>query len=138
MKVTALAIAQAFVDVAQTTSAADLPHLADAAAVLLVRQGLRKDARTFPSIVERVWQKREGVVPVRLTSVSGAAGFAVAEIAEVIRSSLHKPCVVEEYADPSILGGLLLRIGDERFDATIAGSLKALSDRLLQPITVLS
>jgi F0F1-type ATP synthase delta subunit len=134
MKVTALTVARAFVDVAKATHRDELPALADAAVALLASYGLLKAARTFPALVERVWQRGEGVVPVKLTTVSGDAGEVKEEILHIVKTALKRPCVLEEHADPSVLGGMMLSIEDERFDATLRGALSNLAEQLTAPI----
>lgn len=136
MKVTALAIARAFVDLARTTPSGDFSALADAAATLLASHGLLRESRTFPSLVERVWQKQEGVIPVTLTTVKGHAGPVKEELLAIVRNAIKRPCALSERADPGIVGGLMLSIGDERFDCTLRGALGQLSARIMQPITL--
>ena len=138
MKVNALSIARAFVDIAKSLAAEDQGALADAAIHLLVEQGLLKECRTFPALVERVWRKQEGIVPVHLTTTTGNAGPAAQHLLRIIESSLKKSCVLEEWADASIVGGLLLSVGDERFDATLRSSLVHLASRLLEPLPLSS
>ncbi|PIR50187.1 hypothetical protein COU79_00790, partial [Candidatus Peregrinibacteria bacterium CG10_big_fil_rev_8_21_14_0_10_54_7] len=99
---------------------------------------LLKECRTFPALVERVWRKQEGIVPVRLTTTTGNAGPAAQHLLHIIESSLKKSCVLEERADASIVGGLLLSVGDERFDATLRSSLVHLASRLLEPLPLSS
>ena len=136
MKVTALAIARAFVESAKTMPEKDIPALADAAAALLGAHGLLKDSRTFPSLVERVWRTQEGVASVRIDTRTGDAGPLKKEITSIVEAALKRPCVLEERADPSLLGGLVLKIEDERFDASLRGALTALSSLILQPVSL--
>lgn len=136
MKVTALSIARAFVDTAKTVHKDEIPALADAAVALLATHGLLRAARTFPALVERVWQKEEGVVPIRITTVTGHAGAMKDEVLHIVKTALGRPCAVEERADPSILGGVMLGIEDERFDCTLRGALVELAARVTQPISL--
>jgi len=135
MKVTALMIARAFVDSAKTLPAAEIPALSDAAAALLGQHGLLGESRTFPALVERVWKQQEGITSVRITTRTGDAGPAKHEILKIVQDNLKRTCVLEERADPGILGGLELLIGDERFDATLRSALTGLSARITQPVT---
>ncbi len=136
MKVTALSLARAFVDTAKTLPAEEHVALADAAAHLLAAHGLLKDARTFPALVARVWREQEGIVPVRIVTKTGDAGSVKKDILSIVESSLKRHCVLEERADPAILGGFLLSVGDERYDATLRGALHQLSARLTQPVSL--
>lgn len=135
MKVTALAIARAFVESAKTTPEKELPALADAAASLLGTHGLLKDSRTFPALVARVWRVQEGVASVRIETRTGDAGPLTKDILSIVESALKRTCILEERANPALLGGLILSIEDERFDASLRGALTALSARIAQPVS---
>jgi len=135
MKVTALAIARAFVESVKTLPEKEIPALADAAAALLGTHGLLKDSRTFPQLVERVWRTQKGMAAVRIETRTGDVGPLKQEIKSIVESALKQPCDLEERADPSILGGLILKIDDERFDASLRGALTELSTRIIQPVS---
>lgn len=134
MKATALAIARAVVHVGMKLPKEELPALLDATASFLIAHGLMKAARTFPVLLEREWLKQEGVVSVKLTTVAGHAGKAKDDILAILQGALKQGCLLEERADPAIRGGLLLTVGDERFDCTLRGALTELASRLTQPI----
>jgi len=133
MKMTAASLARAFVETARTLPEAEIPALAEAAAHILIAQGLFKDAHIFPRMVEREWFKRDGTVPVKITTAE-SAGTLKKDIAHVVEQALKRSCSVEEHADPSLLGGILLQVGDERYDATLRGALRDLSAQLIAPI----
>jgi len=134
MKVSALAIARAVASIGKTLPAGDLPLLMDAAASMLIEQGLIRDARIFPDLLKRVWLKEEGAVAATLTTMNGSAGKATAELHSLLESSLKRTCLLEEQADPGILGGMLLSVGDERFDLTLRGALTDLTRTLSAPM----
>lgn len=136
MKVTSLAIARAVVHVGHTLPAEELPALLDAAASFLIAHGLIKDARTFPVLLEREWLKQEGVISVKLTTMTGHAGKTKDDILAILENALRRTCLLEERADPLVRGGLLLTVGDERFDFTLRGALTDLAHRLSAPIPV--
>ncbi|MDD5040902.1 MAG: F0F1 ATP synthase subunit delta [Candidatus Peribacteraceae bacterium] len=134
MKMTAASLARAFVETAKTLHESEMHALADAAAHILIEQGIFKDAHIFPRMVEREWFKRTGAVQVSITTAGSSAGTLKKDIAQVVEQSLQRSCLVEERADPSLLGGILLEIGDERYDATLRGALNSLSVQLTAPI----
>lgn len=136
MKITASSLARAFAETAKTMGEEDIPALADAAAHLLISHGLFKEAHIFPRLVEREWLKQRGAVPVKiLTAGKDSAAFRK-EIADAVERSLKRPVAVEEQTDPSLLGGVLLQVGDERYDATLRGALHQLSAALSAPIAL--
>lgn len=136
MKLTPRAVARAVVSVGRTLPAEELPALLDAAASLLIGRGLMKAARTFPALLEHEWLKQEDAVSVKLTSTTGHAGHAKDDILAILQGALKRTCFLEERIDPAIRGGLLLTVGDERFDATLRGALTELASRLTQPIPI--
>jgi hypothetical protein len=136
MKVTASTLARAFVDIAQTLPAAEVPALADATAAFLVFHGLSRHAPLFPRLVEREWLKREGAVSAKMITTSGRAGKFREEVLTLVQDALRRPCHLEEIADPSVLGGVLLTVGDECFDATLRGALTDLAQKLAAPVPV--
>ncbi|MDD5751260.1 MAG: F0F1 ATP synthase subunit delta [Candidatus Peribacteraceae bacterium] len=135
MKVTALAIARAFVESAKSLPEQELSALADAAAALLGTHGLLKDSRTFPALVDRVWRTQEGIAAVTIETRTGDVGPMKKDILSIVEHALRRKCVLEERANPALLGGLILSVEDERFDASLRGALTTLSARITQPVS---
>jgi len=136
MKMTAASLARAFAETAKTLPEAETPALAEAAAHILIEQGLFKDAHIFPRMVEREMFKRDGAVQIRITTASKDSVSFKKEIVLAVDQALKRSCSVEEQADPALLGGVLLQVGDERYDATLKGALKDLSTQLTAPISL--
>lgn len=134
MKVTVANIAQAVVDAARMQPVEEIGVLADAAAEVLKRHGLLSESRKFLTLVDRLWQKQEAVTSVKLISPKGDSGQLKKQLQAAVEAALNRRCVIEETADPTIIGGLVMRVGDERFDATVRTALNELSDRLAEPI----
>lgn len=134
MKMTAASLARAFVETGRTLPEAEIPALADAAAHILIEQGLFRDAHIFPRMVEREWFKRDGAVQVKITTSGKETSAFKKEVGHAVEQALKRSCFVEEHADPSVLGGVLLQVGDERYDATLRGALSDLSAKLTAPI----
>ncbi|MFH1444484.1 MAG: F0F1 ATP synthase subunit delta [Candidatus Peregrinibacteria bacterium] len=133
---TPVSLARAFVDVAKTLPQDEIPALAEAAAHLLLQQGLLKAAQTFPRLVEREWFRSTGEVQIRITTMSGHAGTLKKDVAHIVEQTLKRSCHIEEQTDASVLGGVLLQIGDERYDATLRGALADAAARLTKPIPI--
>jgi len=136
MKVTALAIARAVASLGKTLPANDLPAMLDAAASLLVAQGLLRDARTFPDLLKRVWLKEEGATAVMLETATGSAGKTKDDLQLLLQTVLRQKCIVEERANAHLLGGMILSVGDERFDLSLRGALTGLTRTLSAPISL--
>jgi F-type H+-transporting ATPase subunit delta len=134
MKVTVSLLSRAFVDTVRMLPVEEHARLADAAASLLQFHGLLHDSHKFVSLVEQMWQKQEGIVPVSVTTVSGTLGSQLKQLLSAIESSLKRSCVPDEHADPSILGGVRILVEDERFDCTLRSTLNDLASRIAAPI----
>lgn len=129
------AITQATVDVADTTPQKDLPALADAVLRLLDRCGLSHKRAVFFRLLRRTLTKEKAALPLALVTASGDAGTHGASIASLVHQTLRKPVELEESANPALLGGALIAYGDERFDASLRGSLTSLHRHLSSPLS---
>jgi len=136
MKITAASLARAFAETAKTVPETELSALADAAAHMLIEQGLFKDAHVFPRMVEREWARRDGMVQVKITTAGKDAASFKKDVAHAVEQALKRSCQVEERSDATLLGGVLLQVGDERYDATLRGALSDLSAKLTAPIAL--
>ena len=128
MKVHAKDIARATVDLLESTPTAQHEALCDAALALLERHGLRREVQVFPRILKRLLMQRDRRVSFR--TPSGHTGAAGKTIAGALEKALGHPVIFEEEADPDLLGGALLTVGDERLDASLRGALRTLEAHL--------
>lgn len=128
------AIAQATVDTARTIPKKNLPALADAALRLLDHHGLSNKKTLFHRLVRRAVASEDALLPLSISTPSGSAGKHAESIASFIRLSLGKPVDIRESADAHLLGGALLAYRDERFDASLRGTLTALHRHLSSPL----
>lgn len=129
------AIAQATVDVAVTTPHKDLSALADAALRLLEQKGLAPKRTMFLRLLRRTFMKKKTVLPLTLATPSGNAGPHRESIASLTHTVTGKPVQLQESVDQTLLGGALIAYGDERFDASLRGSLTSLHRHLSSPLS---
>ncbi|MBI1812509.1 F0F1 ATP synthase subunit delta [Candidatus Peregrinibacteria bacterium] len=135
MKPTPEDIAQAFVESCQGLPPEQFPQVCDAVLSLLDSLGLSSAIRTFPRLVRAAWMRSGGAIPATFTSATGALGSERAEIVSSLEQALKRTIDVEEAADPRLIGGIRVRVGDERFDATLRGALDRLTADLLLPVS---
>lgn len=128
------ALAQATLATARTIPKTDFPALADAALRLLDQHGLSAKKNLFHRLVMRAAAREDAVLPLSIATPSGSAGKHAESIASFLRLSLGKPVDVRESADAHLLGGALLAYCDERFDASLRGTLTTLHRRLSSPL----
>ena len=90
------------------------------------------DRRRSPYIMEtaRAYVKRSresrGILEAKVT---------VIEVLRKLQEITGKECVIEEQVDPSILGGMIIQVGDTRIDGSMARRLEELKKSLLNAST---
>ena len=76
---------------------------------------------------------RFGRIEVDVYTVDGALDAAQLEqLAQKVKGRLGKDPVFHQYADPSMIGGLVLRIGDQLIDGSVRGQLRGMRESLLE------
>lgn len=74
-------------------------------------------------------QERLGRVEVDMYTVDGAASDEVlATVRERVKDAFGKDPVLHQYADPSMIGGVKLRIGDQLIDGSVATQLRSMRE----------
>jgi F-type H+-transporting ATPase subunit delta len=81
---------------------------------------------------DQMVQEEFGRIEVNVYTATAAQPAELDAIRQRLKSVLGKEPVVHAYAEPSMIGGLKLQIGDRLIDASIASSLRKLRDRLNQ------
>lgn len=74
-------------------------------------------------------QARLGRVEVDMFTVDGkASDEVIATVRARVREAFAKDAVLHQYADPSMIGGVKLRIGDQLIDGSVATQLRGMRD----------
>ena len=103
----------------------------DAALQFLVQNGFSLTAlQALPKAVAREMRTRKKIVPARLSTPTGHAGAAAPRLVSALEKTLNARVDLTEQADPLLLGGATLAVGDERLDASLRGALKQLHSHL--------
>lgn len=66
-------------------------------------------------------------------SVTSAVSLSEAELSKIVKTleqSLHKEILMEQIVDSSLIGGVIVRVGDKVYDNSIRSSLERLSRHL--------
>ena len=134
MKAFLQAFALAVVEKARTLPKSDLPALADAVFRLLEQRGFSSKRTLFFHLLQHTLAHENVTLPLSLVTPSGNAGKHAESIASFVHLALGKPVDLQESADPTLLGGALLAYRDERFDASLRGSLALLHKHLSSPL----
>jgi F-type H+-transporting ATPase subunit delta len=88
-----------------------------------------KRLRLIPAIAEALKQgadQRGGVLRAKVTSAAPLTEMYVAKLTAALEARFHKTIVVERSVDPTLLSGVVTRVGDTVID----GSLKSRLDQL--------
>ncbi len=100
----------------------------------LVKLLLRKDRLVLaPQIAahfRRMLNDYRGIATARVTSAVPLDDRELAAVAGHLSTMTGRKVVVEPTVDPSIMGGIVARVGDQLIDASVKGRLEALKRRL--------
>ena len=75
-------------------------------------------------------RNERGQVQARITSAVALSNEELLKIIKTLEQSLHKEILAEQIVDPSIIGGVVVRVGDKVYDNSIRSSLDRLSRHL--------
>ena len=80
---------------------------------------------------ERLMDQKLGKVEVDVTVATELTGEQLDEVKNRVSRALSKDAVVHQYVDESILGGMVLRVGDKIIDTSVKKQLDQLKQRLM-------
>lgn len=131
MKYTAKDIARALADMAgQKDGESHLSAHIDDALKLLRLHNPGRSVRSFPTLVERALRRAGKEVSAQLITPTGDAGESAQAIEKTLKDVLKKDIVLNQVADPTMIGGAVLIVGDELYDVSVPGALTHLSEYL--------
>ena len=81
---------------------------------------------------ERKYELQQGKRRVQVVSAVPLTDEAVAAIRRRLQEALHFEPILETTVDPSLLGGLIIQVGDTRYDSSLRTRLNQLHVRLRQ------
>lgn len=97
---------------------------------LLVAKGRSRGARFVALSFNRMADQAEGRVVAQVTSAVDLTAAQIENIAQSLSGSLGKNVTVKAEVDPAILGGLVIRVGDELLDGSLRNRLRRLQRQL--------
>lgn len=80
--------------------------------------------------VKRLWQKERGVIQVKVLSAKAITPPAAAALRSDLTDRLGGEVALELEVKPHLMSGLVLTIGDRRYDGSLKARLDALSTAL--------
>lgn len=133
MKITSSIIARTLVDAADTQDVSALPELCDAALVILRKRCPYVPLRTFFVQVERLVRRRQGDRIAILSTPKGSSPQA-GDVLSALKAALGKPVSLEEVANPDLIGGAVILLGELRIDRSVRRALADLHAVCMEPI----
>lgn len=94
----------------------------------------RRRLGLLPAIARRLRSladERNNVLRAKIVSAGSLSETYFNQLKHRLESSFGKRVIVEHEEDPSLLGGILVRVGDNTFDGSLRGRLEELERRLL-------
>ena len=108
----------------------DVQPLALNLAKVLIAKGRSLEARYVAISFGEMVDEREGLAHARVTTAVELTPAQVTAISDRLGRALNKRVETTTVVDPSILGGLVVRVGDQMVDGSIRSRLKALRREL--------
>jgi F-type H+-transporting ATPase subunit delta len=100
--------------------------------LVLNRKGRLAELLAIEDAYDALEQEAFGRVEVDVFTASGSVDEATkSTLAADLRKSLGKDPVMHFYADPAMIGGLKIRIGDQLIDGSVAAQLRRMRSALL-------
>lgn len=133
MKTTARQYAQVLYDLTK-----DKSQESTDAVVLNFAETLKKDRKLkmFDEIIEKfegIYNKENGIVKVKVTSVRELNNDQIKSLEEFVKSKYEaKEVEITQIVDEKIIGGLIVKIGDDVIDASVGGRIDKLKNDLLK------
>jgi F-type H+-transporting ATPase subunit delta len=88
----------------------------------------------LPQIAEqyiRLYKQYKGIQTAIITSAVGLDDNLRAEVYKIIKENLNSEVELVEKVDRNLIGGLVLRVGDKQYDASIASELRKIRQTLM-------
>ncbi len=102
---------------------------------LFVNTVIRKGREAFLPLIAkeviRMYNEQHNIASAIVTTAAAVDANVLADIQKTLESKTGKKIVLEMEVDPSLIGGLVVRMGDSLYDASIAKQLKNIKKELV-------
>ena len=98
---------------------------------LALRRGRIEDLPRIAAEFRRLDDERQGIVHATVTSAAELTQDEVRELTTRLERSTGGRIALDVEVDPSLLGGLVVRVGDRLIDGSVRGRLERLRNQLL-------
>jgi len=111
-------------------------ELAEAFVTILGRRDRLEVLRPAAVKFRNLLNIRKGLLEVHATTADPLDPQRLAEIAKMMSEQLGSDIILIDHVDPDMIGGIVIRVGDRVFNASLASSIKKLSNRLARRIAL--
>jgi F-type H+-transporting ATPase subunit delta len=98
---------------------------------VLARHGRMDCLRAVHVAAHQRYDQLQGRVPVRLSTAAPISDALAAGIVDRLRTFLDGEPILERQTDPSLIGGLVVRVGDTVFDGSVANQLEQMRQNMI-------
>ena len=107
-----------------------LSELAVAFLTVLAGRNRLSLLRAVVGQLRRLSELGQGKIDVAVTTARALTDESREELRRGLREAFHAEPVLTEFVDDSLLGGVLVQVGDRVYDASVAGELRRLAESL--------
>lgn len=101
--------------------------------ILIVnRKGRSGELTSIEQAFDSILQDRLGKVEVDVWTAGTLGAEALKAIQQRVSAAIGKDAVLHTYVDPSMIGGVKLRVGDSLIDGSVAAKLRAIRTSLVE------
>jgi F-type H+-transporting ATPase subunit delta len=98
---------------------------------LLLRRGRIEELPRVAAQFRRLDEARQGITHATATSAAALSPDEIRALTERLESTTGGRIVLDVQVDPSLLGGLVVRVGDRLIDGSVRGRLERLRNQLI-------
>jgi F-type H+-transporting ATPase subunit delta len=81
---------------------------------------------------DELFAERRGIIEVDVTSAHALSESEAGALGKALGESMKKQVVLHRYVDEQLIGGLVIRVGDQLFDGSVATQLKLMKRKFVE------
>jgi F-type H+-transporting ATPase subunit delta len=132
MKITPTQYAQVLYEATKGKSHDEINSVLSDFLKVLVKNNKLKNINLIIKKFDDVWNKEEGIVEAEITSREELSHQLINILTKKIQDKYRaREVLINNKIDKNIKGGIIIQIGDEVLDSSVAGQLKRLKSKLI-------
>lgn len=133
MKITSTQYAKTLYDLTKDRSQSEIDKAIAGLAKILIKKKETKLAQKITEKFKEIWNKEESVAEAEIISREKLDEDLLNKIKRFIKEKVKaKEVVLNNKIDESIKGGIVIKMGDEILDASVASQLRSLRNNLVK------